>query len=254
MRDLSSTLARSSPLRRYVRGRVTAVSGTLLTVVVDDAADPVTVRALVAPAYAVNDVVMLARDGSATFVVGKLGAAAAADPEASPPPPPVATVTRQTKTILPTSTGTYRASTGWRSGDDVRQGDWNSGYGINQGAAFYGRQLRSLGADLDRARSGVLTYRRDDGGVFGAQAPTVWTLAQSSRPSGAPTRLASTAGAAVGVNRAVSWTLPDSMLDALLSGAAGGLGIYVGGSSPYIVLNGRSSYAKAFALTVTYYA
>lgn len=255
MRDLTTSLAQRHPqLRAYQRGRVTAVSGTLLTLLVDDGADPVTVRALTGT-YAVNDVVMLARDGSATFVVGKLGTAPAVNPEApETAPPPVKQVTKRTATILPTSTGSWRSSTGWRSGDEMRQGDWNSGYGINTGAAFYGRQLRSLGADLTKPRSAVLSYYRTDGGVFGAQTPTLWTLAQSSRPSGGPTRQSSTAATAVAVGRAASFALPESMLDALLSGSSGGLGIYVGSSSPYIVLSGRSDYAKAFALAVTYYA
>lgn len=134
----------------------------------------------------------------------------------------------------------------------MAQGDWG-GYGINLGAAFYGRSLKSLGADLTRSRSATLYYRRQAGGVFGAQTPTVWTLSQSKRPSGSPTRLTSSTATSVAVNRTASWSLPTGMLDELLDGTAGGLGIYVPGSSPYIVMSGRSDYAKAFAISVSYY-
>lgn len=251
MRDLAAAVADGPTGRQlYQRARVTAVSGSTLTVKLLDTADALTVLALVGPAYAVNDIVVVARDGSSSFVVGRLAAAAAsADPD--PAPTPDGSTTARTVTVLPATTGTWRD--GWRSGDDVRQGDWNSGYGINTGAAFYGRQLRSLNADLSRPRSAVLRYRRGTGGVFGAQTPTFWTLSQSVRPSGAPTRLSSSSGTAVAVNRSASWSVPGAFLDALLSGSAGGLGIHVSGSSPYIVLDGRSSNGQSFALTVTYY-
>lgn len=253
MRDLASELARARVSgQRFQRARVTAVSGNTLTVKLADADDPITCLALLGPAYAVNDTVVVARDGTSSFVLGRMAASApAADPDPEPPPP--VAVSRVTRTILPQSTGTYRSSGGWRSGDEMRQGDWNSGYGLNLGAAFYGRQLRSLDADTGRSRSATLYYRRTDGGVYGGQTPTIWTLSQSKRPSGAPTRLSSSAGASVAVGRAASWSVPTSMLDALLSGAAGGLGIYVGSASPYIVLDGRGDYGKAFALSVTYY-
>lgn len=240
-------------MRRYQRAQVTAVvSANMLTVKLGD--ELVTIPAVSSsPTYVVADVVVVGRDATGPLVLGRLGAGPALNPitEAAAPVPPPSSSVRRSKTIIPSSTGTYRS--GWRDGSELRQGDWNSGYGISLGAAFYGRQLKSLGADLTKARSAVLTYRRLSGGVFGAQSPTVWTLSQSSRPSGSPTRLLSSVADAVAVNRVESWTLPSNMLDQLLSGTAGGLGIYVASSSPYIVLAGRGDAAEAMTLKVNYY-
>jgi hypothetical protein len=256
MRDLPSAIRQSSlPVRRYQRAQVTAVvSANMLKVRLDSGEDVVQLPAVSSsPTYAVNDIVVVARDATGPFVTGRLGVGPGAPETPAPAPvPPPSTVSKRSKTILPSSTGTYRS--GWRDGDELRQGDWNTGYGINFGAAFYGRQLSGLGADLDRPRSAVLRYSRLAGGVFGSQSPTVWTLDQNYRPSGAPTRLSSGTATAVAVNRSASWTLPTGMLDELLDGSAGGLGIYVGGSSPYIVLAGRSASSSSMSLAISYYA
>ena len=253
MRNLASEIAaatRAAP--RYQRATVKAVSGSLLTVLIDGQES--TLPALEnAGGYTPGSLVVVARDASGSFVLGVIGTTEA--PTAPPNPPPVTPPSAPQKraaTLLPTFTGSWRPG-GWRSDSDVRQGDY--GYGNHVGAAFYGRQLAGLHANLSETRRAVLTYRRTTGGVFAPQSPTVWTLSESSRPAGAPTRLASAAGAAVGVysDRTASWQLPQSMTDALLSGTAGGLGIYVAGGSPYIVLLGRSEFASAFQLSVTYY-
>lgn len=257
MRDLSSALAAAQlDVRRFQRAVVKTAAANKLTVKLDDSTELVDVPALSSsPAYAVNDLVVVARDATGPLVIGRLGVSSTPAVEVVPPPvAPPSVKTLRSKTILPSSTGSWRSGGGWRSDDTVRQGDWNSGYGINHGAAFYGRQLKGLGADLTRPRSIRLTYKRLAGGVFGAQAPTVWTLSQSSRPSGAPSRLTSSVGTGVAVNKTATFQLPTGMVDELLDGTAGGLGIYVGGSSPYIVLAGRSDYGSAMALSVSYYA
>lgn len=248
MRDIATAVQPGGVRQRFQRARVESISGTLLTVALDDSVDPIVCRALLGTTYAVDDVVMVARDGTGSFVVGKMGSAA-------PPPvvenPPAVKLVKRTATILPTFTDTYRSGR-WLGTGEISQGDWGS-YGWKQGAAYYGRQLAALDADLTKSRSATLYYYRQSGGVFGAQAPTVWTLSGNRKPSGGPSRLTSAVADSVAVNRAESWKLPTGMLDELLDGTAGGLGIYVASSSPYIVLSGRQDYAKAFALAVTYY-
>lgn len=250
MRDLAATTARrAADSRRYARAIVTAVSGSQLTVKMAGAVATVKVPALLGPTYAVNDVVMVATDRSGPFVVGKLGTSTPPATDPGVPAPTSPPTSKREAVILPSSVGSYRG--GWRPGDEAVQGDWNGAYGLSTGAAYYGRQLRGLNADLSRPRAATLSYVRQAGGVFAAQAPTFWTLAGSTRPSGAPSRLSSAAGTAVAVNRRAEWDLTAAMLDDLLSGTAGGLGVYVGSNSPYIVLSG--SHPQAFALSVRFY-
>lgn len=258
MRDLSSALSGSQlDVRRYQRAIVKTAAANVLTLMLDDTTELTGVPALSSsPTYAVNDIVVLARDATGPFVIGRLGVSStpAVLAPAAPPVGPTGSLTQRTRTVLPSFTGSYRASGGWRDDDTVRQGDWNSGYGINQGAAFYGSQLKGLGASLSHPRSAVLTYSRLPGGVFGAQTPTLHTLSQAARPAGAPTRLLSAPGAGVAVNRTATHVLSSTMLDQLHRIAAGGLGVYVGTAAPYIVLAGRSSSAVSMSLAVTYYA
>lgn len=254
MRDTSSVRSEQQlDVRRMQRGIVrSVVNANRLSVTLAEGSDPVTVPAVGSSiAYAVNDVVLVARDGTGPVVLGRVGTAPADPTPSAPPPvpPPSAGVTR-TVVVLPSSTGSWRSDTGWR-GDEVRQG--NYGYGLYHGAAYYGRALSGLGADLTKPRSAVLRYARETGGVFAAQSPTVYTLNGSTRPAGAPSRRAlSAAATGVAVNRSASWALPANMLDELLSGAAGGLGIYVPTSSPYIVLSGKSGNSASMSLAVTY--
>lgn len=258
MRDLASaTRAGRLDVSRFQRAVVTAVAGAnKVTVSLDGAAQLVDLPAVAGPtAYAAGDLVLVARDSSGPVVLGKVGAAPApAEPPPAAPVPPPSTLTQRTVTILPSSTDSYRAGQGWRGDGTVRQGDY-IGEAVYQGCAFYGAQLAGLGADLSAPRSAVLTYVRQQGGVFGAQSPTFHTLAQRTRPSGAPTRLSSGGeGTPVAVNRSASWQLPAGLLDELLDGTAGGLGVYVGSSSPYIVLSGRSGSSVSMSLKVTFSA
>lgn len=257
MRDLASVhAARQLDVRRFQRGVVrTVVSQNRLSVELAESTEPVTIPAVgSSPAYLVNDLVLVARDATGPVVVGRLGSVPPPDSSAEVTAPPVAppsAKTARSKVVLASSTGSWRADTGWR-GDEVRQG--NYGYGLYHGAAYYSRQLVGLGASLSHPRSAVLRYTRETGGVFAAQAPTVWTLAGFSRPAGAPTRLTSAGATAVAVGRTATWELPPGMLDELLDGTAGGLGIYIPGSSPYIVLSSRATDSASMSLVVNYSA
>lgn len=263
--DLGTALAGGRDRRQFRVGQVTAATAGAKAITVELDGTAVLVPTLAGTTYAVGQTVLVARDGrQAGYVLGAIG-----QPPAPPPPDPVyvppapkpaqqepgSTVKRYSKTLLPSSTGTYRGGS-WRSTRNLYQGDWG-GWGINTGAAFYGNQFVGLRAKLTSPRSAVVRYSRTSGGVFGSQSPTFWTLTQRSRPSGAPTRRLSAVGDGVttsGSDRHESWALPTAMLDELLSGQAGGLGIYVPGSNPYIVLSGPQEVATSLSITVNYYA
>ena len=241
--DLVSALQRSPVLTGARPGTVRAVAASRLTVEVEG----VQVKLPFGTGtYAVGDTVLVL-DG---YVLTRLGAPPAPPPP--PPPPPQPTVQARTATLLPTFTGSFRAGR-WRDGTDVYQGDYG-GYGVNTGAAYYGDQFVALNARLDQPRSAVVHYRRQRGGDYAAQAPTFWTLGERGPDGDGPARHESQAGAALPVDGAVDWALPGAWLDALLAGTRGGLGTFVNSSNPYLILDGRGDYARAFAVTVNYYA
>jgi hypothetical protein len=261
--DLGTALAGRRDGRQFRVGQVKAATTGAKSITVTLDGTDVLVPVLTGTTYAVGQTVLVARDGrQAGYVLGAIGQPPAPPTPTEPPPAPPpsqaepgAAVKRYSKTLVPSSTGTYRGGS-WRSTRDLYQGDWG-GWGVNLGAAFYGGQFAGLRAKTTHPRSAVLRYSRTQGGVFGSQAPTFWTLTQRARPAGAPTRRLSAVGDGVttsGSGRHESWALPADMLDELLTGAAGGLGIYVPGSTPYIVLDSPADVATSMSVTVTYYA
>jgi hypothetical protein len=253
MTDLARALAGSGDHRLVRIGVVKTGGATLKTCTVTiDGADNVCVTPG-APTLAANDIVAVLRDGNTGYVLGKVGTYTppTTDPEA-PPVPVEPTVRRRTATIKPYFTGTYRG--GWRSGDELFQGDYG-GYGLNTGAAFYGNALKALHADTSKPYSIVVSYKRNRGGDYSAQSPKFYTLTQKTKPAGAPTKDdGPSTGTAVAVGKTAKFELSSTMALHLLNGTDGGLGIYLPSSNPYVVLAGRSDYAAAMALTVTYYA
>lgn len=253
MTDLARAIAGRSGDGRLIRIGVVKTGGAALktAVVTIDGADNVCVTPG-RPTLAALDVVAVLRDGNTGYVLGKVGTTVLPTDPTTPPVPVEPGVRRRTAVIKPYFTGTYRG--GWRDGDELFQGDYG-GYGLNQGAAFYGNALKALHADTSRPYSIVVSYKRNRGGDFSGQTPRFYTLAQKTRPAGAPTRDdGPSAGTAVAVGKTAKYTLPSTMALHLLNGTDGGLGIYLATSNPYVVLAGRSDYAAAMALTVTYYA
>jgi hypothetical protein len=249
--DLAAAVAAASrpagPSTRVAVVRSTAAA--TLTVEVDGV--DVTLPVL-AGVYAVGDTVLVLREGPAGgYVLGRLGSPAVPPPPPPAPPAPVVpTAVERTAVVLPGWTGTYRNGS-WRDTAQLYQGDY-TGHGRNTGAAHYGDQLVALGADPAAPATATLTYRRTRGGVYAAQAPTFALLAERSRPAGAPTILAAALGTPVAVDAVATWTVPAAWVAQLLAGTAGGLGVHVDASSPYIVLTGQPMDARALALTVTY--
>lgn len=223
------------------------VSSTSTTVTVDLGEQTVTmpkVRDYASPAA--NDVVLVIKTGRLLYCIGAVNAAPVVKPPADPevPPPPASNEVR-TRSFRPVSVGTYRG--GWR-GDtgDVLQGDW-SGHGVNQGAAYYGSGPAGL---TGTAVSGTVRVKRLAGGVSAPQSPTFRLLDHKRRPAGAPSFSDTFAGPAIAIGDTRAVALPTAWVTALINGTAGGIGIGVAGSSPYIRLAGRGAWAPSFELTI----
>lgn len=225
-----------------------APTGT--TVPVNVGGDVATCQVLRGVTIAAGDVVLVIRQGSARWVVGRLFAAAPPATADDPPDPAPVTkpVTRTGSTVIrPVSTGSYRSGA-WRTDtDDVIQGVV-AGFGENVGAAFYGKKPAALaGVTVTRAS---IRVRRIRGGIIAAQATTLRLVTQKFRPAGAPTRTLSTAGPIIKVGATFPFTIPTSWAQAMVDGTAGGLALDASGPTPYVRTAGRSTYAPAWTLTI----
>lgn len=215
-----------------------AAAGGRVGVLLDGALLTVPVLRGLAPAA--GDQVLVTRQGRRAYVIGLLGTAATGSAASStrlapPPEDPTPTAPRTGSTVFkPTSTGSYRNGS-WRGDtNDLYQGDW-SGRGINTGAAFYGNGPRGLKpATCTRVR---VRLRRESGGSYGGVSPTL-KLWQEKARSGAPNELRSTGGPSLSIGESSTFTLPDAWGQDLIDGVAGGIGIKVGGSNPYVHLDG----------------
>lgn len=216
-------------------GEITAgASGGKCTVLVDETALKLHVLRGYTPTVG-DEVLVILRRGQG-YVLGALGTAPPAPRVTSPTdvaPPPTSLQTGST-VFRPTSTGTYRGGS-WR-GDtrDLYQGDW-TGRGVNRGAAFYGNGPRGLrGVTVTRVR---VTLKRLSGGSYAAQSPTVRLIQEKAR-AGAPNYIDSTGGPSLRIGQSKTFDLPVAWGTQLVAGTAGGVGIYVGGSAPYVALDG----------------
>lgn len=159
------------------------------------------------------------------------------DPDAGQPPEePTVTTVR----LNPTATGTARGGSVRPDTQDLYQGDW-TGRGINAGMAVY--KARQLSGTVLSAK---VRIKRLDGGVFAAEAPTLRLMTQDSLV-GNPTWQDSKVGPALKAGETATVGLPDAWGQALIEGTAGGIGIYVPSTSPYVHLAGK---AQGF-MTVT---
>lgn len=265
--DIASALAiraqqtASAPTVRLRLARVVSASSTAVVVSVDDETLTVPrVRSYASPAA--NDVVIVASSGAAAYCLGTLNAAPVPPPDipepddptpppaggggtTSPKPPPAPTT--YSKTFRPNYVGTYRD--GWRSDtSNAYQGDW-TGRGVNWGSAYYGS---GPGALSGTAVGGTVRIKRLAGGANAAQRPTLRLLTNKTRPGGFPNASKTMRGPALGVNGSATVALPATWVAALMNGSAGGIGIGVSSSTPYIQLAGKSSWGASFEITLTY--
>lgn len=187
--------------------------------------------------------VLVAVEGSRMWATVLLGTGPVAaqsdvDPVVTAPPETKTTITGS-EACAPTWTGTYRAGS-WRPDtSELYQGDW-TGRGINRGAAFYGRKPAGLG----KLTSGKVYLKRLTAGSSAAQRPTVVLLGAKSKPSGWPAVVYDEPGPLLSIGEGNWWSLPSAWLSKLDSGAAGGIGIYVGSSAPYVRLKGSAMTLK----------
>lgn len=196
-----------------------------------------------------GDVMVVMKFGGQWFAVCRVYPAATtppADPGPSPPPTRP-TVTTGTLVVTPVETRSHRTS-GWRMDTtEVIQGQYG-GWGNHTGVAFYGTKARSLtGATVTDA---TVRFRRVTGGAYGARQSTLRLVTQTTRPAGAPTLGASTAGPSIAVGSTTTFDIPVSWAQAMVDGTAGGLAVFDSSGAPYIRYAGRAEWGGAFALTI----
>lgn len=231
-----------------------AVTGSTATVSVGGVA--VTAQVLRGLTLAVGDPVLIARQGSAWYVLGRTAATTPPLPllggygngaQPSPDVPPA--VTTGALVCPPGETRSWRS--GWRTdNDDVYQGQYGS-YGNHTGCAFYGSTPRSLAGSTVTAAT--LHVSRLTGGAYATQTTTLRLVAETSRPSGAPTLGSSTTGPALAVGASTStFAVPAAWAQAMVDGTAGGLAIYTASGSPYVRTAGRGAWAPAWTLVISW--
>lgn len=187
------------------------------------------------------------------FCVGRAGTTAPPPPEEGEepalPPPTKPTVTYGKTTFNPKETRSRQGSK-WRTdNDDVYQGEYGNGNHV--GVAFYGNGPSSLNGATCTGVS-VRVKRKSRGGAYSAQDTTIRLVDQKTRPSGAVTLGATADGPNLRVGEKATFTLPDAWGQELINGTAGGIAIYESDGSPYVILEGRSSYSASFALTLSW--
>lgn len=215
----------------------------------------VTARANRVITPAVDDVVLITWVSGVWVATAVLGVSAAAAPAYgvtdSQPPPSTTTTVRSTKTFAAKESRSWRPNFGgqWRTdNDDVYQGSYSS-FGPYKGCWFYGSSIVNALSGAT-AVSGTIRVRRISGGSYSSQTVTLRELAVGSRPSGEPSFTNSFTGPSLKIGETESFALPSATLGRLISGATRGLGIYVAGSSPYVVLDGRAGFSGSGLLTL----
>lgn len=243
-----------------MRDRSPAGAGTLTgvataakssgTVTVDVGGYTVTALANRDVTFAAGDLVIITKVGSQWHVLTRYGTAAITDPPISEPAPnPKPPTTTGTLVVAPVETRSYRTSFGWRTDNtDVYQGEYG-GNGNHTGAVFYGTKLRSLtGATVTDAKVRV---RRVPGGMYAAQTTTIRLMTNVTRPAGAPTLTSTTTGPSLAVGATNdAFDVPNSWVQEMVNGTAGGLAFFDADGSPYVRFAGRGSWSPAFTLTV----
>lgn len=222
------------------------VSGSTCTATVGDTT--VTVQVARDLTVAADDVLLVLRQGSQWWAVGRLFASAPTPPEVDPAPPPKPVTVTGTLVCAPVETRSYRTGYGWRTDNDsVYQGQYG-GWGLHTGCAFYGTKPRSLtGATVTGATVGV---KRRSGGVYAAVAGTLVKITQATRPAGAPTVSGGQAVTLPAIGATSTLTVPTAYAQALVDGDVGGLGLYDADGSPYARTSGRGSWSAAWTLRI----
>lgn len=252
-RDLSELVATPPPRpeRTHVVAQLVGIDGKRALVSVDGST-PIRLPYLPGVYDGITTVVCLCNPtdgGRAVYVLGPVGTQ-----EAPPPTPVPPSTVAASATILPTSTGSWRAVRGawdrWTGGDgaptDLYQGD---GYGSGPmvGLATYGDQIVGLGATEITSISVMLV--RVSTGTTGPVTLVVQGSPHGVRPGGAPSGSGETAQVVLARGGdSIRLALPASVCEAMRTGAVKGL-VLVGGT--YAGVKGVTR-ADGMALSVTY--
>ena len=197
---------------------------------------------------AAGDPLLIARYGALWVATGRMYASAPTAPPNENPPNPNQPSTSGTYPVSPVETRSYRNGA-WRTDNgNVYQGSYGGG-GNHTGCAFYGSAPRSLaGATVTGAR---ILVRRQSGGFFAPQATTMRLVTEATRPAGAPTLGASTAGPSLAVNSTTSgFAIPAAWAQSIVDGTAGGLGFFEADADPYVIFSGTGTWSPAFTLSI----
>lgn len=182
---------------------------------------------------AVGELVRLFEDRGQLWVIAILGTGpVGAVVVEKPPTTETQPVQRGTEVVGPEWSGTLRNG-GWRSDTShLIQGD--GGWGRSYGAAFYPAKIRELGTlTAGRVHCERLSY-----GYYAVQSPTMRLLA-GGKTGAYPNTLATAAGPGLGSPGSTgTFNVPAAWLPRLASGEAGGIGIGVDASTPYMRLDG----------------
>jgi hypothetical protein len=194
------------------------------------------------------DLLLINRTGMYWVAVARLGTAAVTPQSTNGVPPSSGSLTTGTTAFDPVETRSYR-SFGWRfDTDDVYQGQYG-GNGNHTGCAFYGSGPRSL-AGATVLDASIQVRRKNAGGITAPQSTTLRLVTEATRPGGAPTLGASTGGPSLAWGQAASFGIPASWAQAMVNGTSGGLALFVGGASPYVIFDGRSHYSPSFTMII----
>lgn len=202
---------------------------------------------------AAGDPVLVVQAGSGWYVLQRYFTSATGntDPTADNDPPPAPTIRKGQNTFRPVRTASWRDTFGgWRTdNDDVYQGEFD-GNGNHIGCWFYGNKPKSLsGATVTDAWISV--RRKPAGGAAAAETTTLGHITEATKPSGQPTFGGGTTGPRLAWGQTdASFDISNAMAQGLVDGTWGGLGIHIAGSSPYMILQGLSSYGASGALTI----
>jgi phage minor structural protein len=146
-------------------------------------------------------------------------------------------VTVQQGTLIETSSSclSWDDRYGWKSGNNLYQGDY--GYGNHRGLMFFPSLQSQLSGKT--IRSVRLFMTRYNGGGSSASSNLYFYLHNyNSQPSGAPSLGSSLGSLGSYAWRESKWiNLPLSVGEALKSGLAKGIAIYSGYGHPYVIMN-----------------
>jgi len=237
----------SGPLRGVAASTVT---GSTASIKVGE--KTVTAQVARGLTLAVNDPVLVVPSGSSWYVAARLYASASTPPTNDTALNPQPASRSGSLICQPIETRTYQSTPAtWNTGlDSTYQGNFG-GLGDLTGCAFYGTKPTSLhGATVTSAS---VQLQRLVGGATSGAALTLNKVTQSTRPAGAPTLTASTAGPTLTIGETDSaFAVPTAWVQAMVDGTAGGLAIYDSDGTPYARLAGVADWSAAWTLTINW--